>query len=121
MAPLLAMANMIRFIRPNEADTMRVQDAVGRHRWLHVKLMHHVAHRILLLFSFGAVHEVLTSKPPQPKGLLMLITVSRKIIAETDHLGTIVGSSTTVYTFHRFDENTFTNMLTFLIISPFYS
>ena len=30
MAPLLAMANTIRFIRPNEADVMRVQDAVGR-------------------------------------------------------------------------------------------
>ena len=28
MAPLLAMANTIRFIRPNEADNKRVQGAV---------------------------------------------------------------------------------------------
>ena len=30
MALLLAMANTIRFIRPNEADFTRVQDAVGQ-------------------------------------------------------------------------------------------
>ena len=30
MAPLLAMADTIRFIRPNEADITRVQDVVGR-------------------------------------------------------------------------------------------
>ena len=29
MAPLLAMANTIRFIRPNEADFTRVQDGGG--------------------------------------------------------------------------------------------
>ena len=30
MVLLLAMANTIWFIRPNEADVTRVQDAVGR-------------------------------------------------------------------------------------------
>ena len=89
-----------------EADITRVQDVAGRFRSLHVKLMHHVAHHILLLVIISAVHEVLTSRPPQSMGLLMLITVSRKIIAETDHLGASVGSSTMVYMFHRFDENT---------------
>ena len=29
MVPLLAMAITIRFIRPNEADITRVQDAAG--------------------------------------------------------------------------------------------
>ena len=106
MGPLLAMAITIRFIRLNEADITRVQDAAGQFRPFHVKLMHHVAHHILLLVIINMVHEVLMSKPPHSMGLLMLITVSRKTIAETDHLGASVGSSTMVYMFHRFDENT---------------
>ena len=78
MAPLLAMANMIRFIRPNEADFMRVQDAVGQFRALHVKVTHHVAHHLLLFVIIDAVHEVLTSKPLHSMGLLMFITAPRK-------------------------------------------
>ena len=75
--------------------------------------MHHFAHHILLLIIFDVVHEVLTSKPPHSMGLLMVIAVPRKIIAETDHLGSSVGSSTMVYMFHRFDADTLTNALTF--------
>ena len=48
MAPLLAMANTIRFIRPNEADNKRVQGAVELLHALHVKVMHYVAHHTLL-------------------------------------------------------------------------
>ena len=106
MAPLLAMANTIRIIRPNEADITRVQGAVGRLRAPHAKVMHHVAHHTLLLIIIDAVHEVMTSKPPHSMRLLMFITISRGTTAETDHLGTSVDLSTTVYMFHRLDRNT---------------
>ena len=40
MALLLAMANTIRFIRPNEVDSARVQGVGGRLGSLHAKVMH---------------------------------------------------------------------------------
>ena len=46
------------------------------------------------------------SKPPHSMGLLMIITVPRKTIAETDHLGPCVDSSTMAYLFHHFDADT---------------
>ena len=67
--------------------------------------MHHIANHMLLLVIIDAVHEVLTGKSPHLMRLLMFITVSRKTIAETDHLGTSVGSSKTVYMFHCLDGN----------------
>ena len=80
---------------------------------LHVKVMHHSTQPILLLIIIDAVHDFLMSKPPHSIGLLMVITVPRKIIAETDHLGSSVGSSTMVYMFHGSDADTLTNALTF--------
>ena len=105
MAPLLAMTIRIRFIRPNKADNRRVQDGETI-RSLHVNVMHRFACPILLLIIIDAVHEVLTSKPPHSMGLLIVITVPRKTIAETDHLDSSVGLSTTVYMFHHFDAYT---------------
>ena len=78
MALLLAMAITIRFIRPNEADIKRVQGGG--------ELFDHSMQRfgtlltcpILLLIIIGAVHEVLTSKPPHSMGLLMIVALPRK-------------------------------------------
>ena len=105
MALLLAIP--IRFIRPNEADIKRVQGGGKMIGTLHVKVWHRSTRPTLLLVTIGAVHEVLTSKPPHSMGLLMIIAVPRKMNTEIDHLGSSVGSSTMVYMSHRFDADTF--------------
>ena len=74
---------------------------------LHAKVWQLRTHPTLSLVIIGAVHEVLTSKPLHSMGLLMIIAVPRKINTEIDHLGLIVGSSTTVHMSHCFDADTY--------------
>ena len=107
MALPLAMAITIWFIRPNEADIYRVQGGGRMIGTLHAKVWQLRTRPTLLLVIIGAVHEVLTSKPPHSMGLLMIIAVPRKINTEIDHLGLIVGLSTTVYMSHRLDADTY--------------
>ena len=106
MAPLLAMAITIQFIRPNEANIKRVQGGGETNETLHAKVWHRSTRPTLLLVTIGAVHEVLMSKPTHSMGLSMIISVPRKMNTEIDHLGSSVGSSTTVYMSHRFDADT---------------
>ena len=122
MALLLVMALTIRFIRPNEADNERVQGGRGTNWPLHAKVWHRHALHALLLFTINAIHEVLTSKPPHSMGLLMIVALPRKINTEIDHLGLIVGSSTTVTSHIVSMQTTFTNTVTlnFIILQITY-
>ena len=79
MALLLAMANTIRFIRPNEADIKRVQGGGETVGPLHAKVWHRFTRPILLWITIDAVHEVLTSKPPHSMGLSMIVALPRKL------------------------------------------